>query len=412
MVAPESVRARLVGRLVAGGRISTPAVEGAFRTVPRHVFLPGLPAERAYADEAVPIKWQDGVAISSVSQPSMMAIMLEQLDLRPAQRVLEIGAGSGYNAALIARIVGPSGLVVSIDIDQDLVDSAAAHLTAAGVDGVQLACADGAGGFPAAAPYDRIVLTVGSGDIQPSWVEQLAPAGRLLLPLSIRGSQLSIALDLMAGSPPWLCSCSVSGCAFIRLRGAGAGPARTRAIGPDGLLVRGSDDREIDIDGLLGVLRRPGADRPSGVRLSAADLWDGFGLWLSVADADACRLLVSGPAAELLPGLGPGGDGDGTLSLLDRTGVAALVRGGIGAHGTSSRWPLPAVIRPFGPGGDRLADRLVEHLHRWRSAGRPRAGRLRVRVYPRGTQAIEPDDLAGAIAIETRHSCLLLDWPS
>ena len=194
------MRARLVGRLVAGGRISTPAVEGAFRTVPRHVFLPGLPAERAYADEAVPIKWQDGVAISSVSQPSMMAIMLEQLDLRPAQRVLEIGAGSGYNAALIARIVGPSGLVVSIDIDQDLVDSAAAHLTAAGVDGVQLACADGAGGFPAAAPYDpRIVLTVGSGG-HPAVLG--GATGRRPVGCCCRcrsgDSQLSIALDLMA----------------------------------------------------------------------------------------------------------------------------------------------------------------------------------------------------------------------
>ena len=112
----------------------------------------------------------DGVTTSSASQPSMMAIMLGQLDLQPGHRVLEIGAGTGYNAALMARIVGPGGRVVAVDIDADLVDGAARHLAAAGVDGVELVCADGARGYPPAAPYDRIVLTVGSGDVRPEWV--------------------------------------------------------------------------------------------------------------------------------------------------------------------------------------------------------------------------------------------------
>ena len=104
MGAADRARARLVDELRDGGRLPSAAVEEAFRAVPRHLFLPGMPLNRAYADEAVAVQAVDGVTTSSASQPSMMAIMLDQLDLRPGHRVLEIGAGTGYNAALMARI--------------------------------------------------------------------------------------------------------------------------------------------------------------------------------------------------------------------------------------------------------------------------------------------------------------------
>ncbi len=82
--------------------IRSPAVEAAFRAAPRHLFLPEVPVEQVYRDEAIVTKRQDGVPISSSSQPAIMAIMLEQLALEPGHRVLEIGAGTGYNAALLA----------------------------------------------------------------------------------------------------------------------------------------------------------------------------------------------------------------------------------------------------------------------------------------------------------------------
>src|SRR4029079_19190306 len=198
MGAADRARVRLVGGLRDSGRLCSAAVEEAFRAVPRHLFLPGVPLPRAYADEAVAVQTVDGVTTSSASQPSMMAIMLAQLDLRPGHRVLEIGAGTGYNAALMARLVGRQGHVVSVDIDADLVDGAARHLAAAEVSDVELVCGDGALGHPSAAPYDRIVLTVGSGDVRPEWVAQLAPGGRLLLPLALWGTQVSVALDLGA----------------------------------------------------------------------------------------------------------------------------------------------------------------------------------------------------------------------
>src|SRR5882724_5486560 len=203
----------MVVGLVRGGRIHSPAVRRAFRAVPRHLFLPDLPVAQAYQDEAVATKWVDGVAVSSASQPSMMAIMLEQLELRPGHRVLEIGA--------------------------DLVRGAEEHLLAAGSFSVRLVTGDGALGYPEGAPFDRIVLTVGSWDIQPAWWRQL-------LPLSVRGSQLAVALDLVAGPPPGLHSVSVRSCAFVRLRGTGAGPDSSRALGRDGLAVQTADERPVD----------------------------------------------------------------------------------------------------------------------------------------------------------------------
>jgi protein-L-isoaspartate(D-aspartate) O-methyltransferase len=93
----------LVVRLKAGGSLRTAAVEAAFRSVPRHVFLPDVGVTDVYTDRAFPTKHADGRPISSSSQPAIMAIMLEQLGLQPGQRVLEIGAGTGYNAALMAK---------------------------------------------------------------------------------------------------------------------------------------------------------------------------------------------------------------------------------------------------------------------------------------------------------------------
>ena len=95
------------------------------RTVPRELFLPGVPLEAVYRDAAVVTKVENGVSVSSSSQPAIMALMLRQLDVRPGQRVLEIGAGTGYNAALLRELVGPAGAVDTVDIDPEVAGWAA-----------------------------------------------------------------------------------------------------------------------------------------------------------------------------------------------------------------------------------------------------------------------------------------------
>ncbi|HYK85220.1 MAG TPA: methyltransferase domain-containing protein, partial [Ktedonobacteraceae bacterium] len=157
-----TLREALINRLKGQGVIHTREVEEALRAVPRHLFVPEVDVETAYSDAYVVTKWKDGQAISSSSQPHIMAMMLEMLDLRPGQRVLEIGAGTGYNAALMAHIVGESGRVVTIDLDEDIVEGARKHLSDAGVENVQVVCNDGGLGWEEAMRYDRVILTVGS----------------------------------------------------------------------------------------------------------------------------------------------------------------------------------------------------------------------------------------------------------
>lgn len=143
----DELRDELVDRLCAVGVLRDERVVQAFRSAPRHLFLPGDP-ERAYRDEAVPTKWaSDGRPISSSSQPRVMAVMLEQLGVGCGQRVLEIGAGTGYNAALLSHLVGETGRVITIDIDEDLVEQARRNLAAADVGGVGVVCADGGAGW-------------------------------------------------------------------------------------------------------------------------------------------------------------------------------------------------------------------------------------------------------------------------
>ncbi|MCW0211740.1 MAG: methyltransferase domain-containing protein [Pseudonocardia sp.] len=378
---------RLADDLVRSARIRSTAVAEAFRTVPRHLFLPGVPLAEAYADEAVATQFVDGVATSSASQPSMVAIMLEQLGLRRGQRVLEIGAGTGWNAALMSRIVGPEGVVISLDIDEELVSRAERNLASAGVDGVTVLCADGALGHPDGAPYDRIVLTVGSWDVRPEWIEQLAPGGRILLPLTVRGSQLAIAFD--APGDGLLHSASVRSCAFIRLRGAGAGPEVTIDLGLPGWSVQAAEEVEVDRDAVRSALSEPGRSWPvvPDPGLGEADVWDGVGLWLALGDPAVFRLLATGEAAGSPVGtsLFVGRHRDRvTVALGGPDGFAALVTDDAGSGRPGDH--APVAVRAFGSGGPELAAELMRRIDGWTDAGRPHASDLAVLAAPRGTE--------------------------
>lgn len=377
-------RAQLVADLVRDGRVRSPRVRAALEAVPRHLFLPGRDAAAAYADEAVPIKSEDGVTVSSVSQPSMVAIMLEQLDAAPGHRVLEIGAGAGWNAGLLAHVVGPDGAVTTVDIDEDLVTGARANLAAAGLAAAELntvetVMADGACGHPASAPYDRIELTVGSTGIRPEWVAQLAVGGRLLLPLTVRGSQLSVAFVLTG--PGRLTSTSVRSCAFVRLRGAGAEPGADAVLPGCGWTVQtsGPQVRPAELRVLERAVRERGEDRPSPAPGSVPDLWDGLGLWCALADPGVVRLFGP-PGPGLAAALFPVAGARAGLGLIGDDGCAVLLAEPAGT------------VRSFGPGGGAAADRLVALIGEWVTAGSPHAAELRI-------DAVVPE-LVGAGAID------------
>ncbi|MBP2366650.1 methyltransferase domain-containing protein [Pseudonocardia parietis] len=396
--ATAEARAQLVADLVREGRVHSPRIRAALEAVPRHLFLPGHDPATAYADEAVPIKSDGGVTVSSVSQPSMVAIMLEQLDAAPGHRVLEIGAGAGWNAGLLAHVVGPDGAVTTVDIDDDLVAGARANLAAAGVDGVETVIADGAGGHPGSAPYDRIELTVGSTGVRPEWVAQLVPGGRLVLPLTVRGSQLSVAFALTG--PGRLSSTSVRSCAFVRLRGAGADPGADAVLPGCGWTVQsaGPGAGPAGLRTLERAVREPGEDRPSPAPGSVSDLWDGLGLWCALADPAVVRLFgPSGPglAAALFPLAGARAG----LGLTGHDGCAVLLA------------EPAATIRSFGPGAGAAADRLGALIEDWVAAGRPHAADLRIdAVVPALAVAPGPGPDADREIIDSAGTRLRLSW--
>ena len=153
--------------------------------VPREAFLDrGTSVGHAYSDSPVLLKrGRRGEIISTVSQPTMIAAMLEQLAARQGDRILEIGTASGYNAALLAHLAGPEGLVVSVELEADLAAGAARALEKVGVANAVVLCADGRRGWERAAPYDGIVVTAAATRVEPAWEEQLREGGRLVVPL-------------------------------------------------------------------------------------------------------------------------------------------------------------------------------------------------------------------------------------
>jgi len=128
-------------------------------------------------------RYIDGWPASSTSAASLVATMLELLELRPGMKVLEIGAGTGYNAALMAEIVGDQRLVTTVDVLADVVEQTRRLLAGAGYPGIRVLLGDGFHGAPGQAPFDRIVATVGCSDLSPRWAGQLAAGGVLLIPL-------------------------------------------------------------------------------------------------------------------------------------------------------------------------------------------------------------------------------------
>ncbi|MEU3861233.1 methyltransferase domain-containing protein [Streptomyces sp. NPDC028722] len=202
-----AARAALVREIDADGVWDgDPVWREAFAEVPRHLFVPyyyvagpggyerrwGESSDRqarrrwvrgAYADVPLATRLRDGELLSSSSQPSLMAQMLVALRIREGDRVLEVGAGTGYNAALLAHRLGDDSLVTTIDLEPEITESARQHLAAAGYHPV-VVTGDGARGAPERAPFDRIIATCELPTVPRAWLAQCRPGARVLTPLA------------------------------------------------------------------------------------------------------------------------------------------------------------------------------------------------------------------------------------
>jgi protein-L-isoaspartate(D-aspartate) O-methyltransferase len=396
------LRGALIDKLRDRGSVPTARVEAAFRAVPRHLFLPGVPLKKAYADGPVVTKRdEDGLIISTASQPAIMAVMLEQLQAEPGHRVLEIGAGTGYNAGLLGVLVGDGGLVTTIDVDEDIVAGARAGLAATGIQNVQVVLGDGALGWAGGAPYDRVIATVGVWDLPPAWLEQIAPDGRLVVPLRLRGGvSRSVAFERDGGC--WRSRASTM-CGFIPLRGIADDARHSVPLAPDGSVdLITHQDQVADAVALAGVLDRERSELWTGVLLAGIRPVESLHLWLACVLGNSLSLMpVRASAAER--GLVQPQSGFGSMAVTDGGDLAYLT--GRSAGKTRGKRQQEVGVIGHGTGGGRLAGAVAEEIRSWDRDYRSRP--VQIAIQPAG--GIQ-EPLTGQFVFSRPHGQLAISW--
>ena len=202
-------RSEMVDMQIRGRGISTPSVLDAMKRVPRHLFVPAELVASAYADCALPIDFGQ-----TISQPYIVGLMTDLLRLRGDETILEVGTGSGYQAAILAEI---AARVISLEIEARLVRPAVERLQSLGINNAEIHLADGSCGYPESAPYDGILVTAAAPETPAALLDQLNPGGRLVIPVGSRWSQVLQVWKKDAGGHP-LCDENI-GVRFVPLRG-------------------------------------------------------------------------------------------------------------------------------------------------------------------------------------------------
>lgn len=189
----------------------------AFDVTPRHIFLPESAQHRAYEDAPIPIGFGQ-----TASQPSLQALYLNVLQLTPADRVLEVGTGSGFQTALLAQLAGH---VYSVERIRELSQRARAAIDSLRLSNVALLVGDGTIGWSRYAPYDAILVTAGAPNVPPALIDQLAPGGRMLIPIGDRSTQ---QLTLVRKTGTGVESDTIADCVFVPLLGRFGWPSQER----------------------------------------------------------------------------------------------------------------------------------------------------------------------------------------
>jgi protein-L-isoaspartate(D-aspartate) O-methyltransferase len=396
---------RLIDRLKEKGKIRSESVEQAFRAVPRYLFLPENLKHYACSDETIEIYYYNNnkKIESSALQPSIMATMLELLDLKPGHRVLEIGAGTGYNAALMAEIVGNTGRVVTIDISPRMVEWAQTNLIATDFEKTRVICGDGKLNCSDSAPYDRIIATTAIWDIPFAWYEQLQPNGRMIIPLSIRGTQLLVVFKKVND---YLESIAIDTCKFMKSKGSSCEPHTQVSLNSDFYRINLYISRNcsLDRDVVNRLMEDPSLRSEQLITIREAssipELEESLCLWLAVNEPNFARLWSGNESNEQwFLGIYK----NDCLCLCLIIGAISVI-GNEQENSTSKHCGVFVYNYGF---DDTLAYRLIDHIHAWDAAGRPNSDNLQIRAYPIQTE-YEPDE--GETIIEAESSKFIFKW--
>lgn len=389
----QEFRDALVDKIIKGherrGMTLRADVERALRTVPRELFLPGVSLEEAYEDTAVVTKRGDGVNLSSVSAPHLIADMLGQACGR---HVLEIGSG-GYNAALLREIAGPDGSVTTVDIDPDVTNRARACLNEAGYSDVNVVCADAEFEIEPGRRYDEIIVTVGAWDVPPAWVGQLTNEGTLVVPLRTLGMSHSWALQRCGDH---LISQSNHLCGFVPMQGAGASKGQSVALGDGINLWLTESHQNIDGAALQGVFSTERNEAASGVIVPDGRRVPDLDLWLATHLPGFAVMIAAQSAVD-----------SGLVVPSWRFGTPTSVHGATLAYRGPLRQIATAefehVVYAHGPDAASAAKQMAAQIRAWDHAGRPAPT---LHVVPHDM----PADFPEGMVLNKRHSRIVFTW--
>ena len=206
----EKNRINLVEMLKNQGRINSKKIEKAFLAIPREKFIPNIFEKYAYSD--TPLEIGDGQTISA---PHMVAIMCEELVLNEGQKILEIGTGSGYHAAIVAKIIEPNGHIYSIERHKNLAEKAKQNLRNLNIKNITIEVGDGSEGLKKYSPYDRIYVTCAAPIIPQPLIDQLKDPGKMLIPVG----RTICTLYLLEKNKGKIKKENRGGCAFVPMLG-------------------------------------------------------------------------------------------------------------------------------------------------------------------------------------------------
>jgi protein-L-isoaspartate(D-aspartate) O-methyltransferase len=364
----ESSSLRLLRHLDASVHAPQGFIRAALARVPRALFLPSWASDSAYLDTPITILGNDNSVRSVCSQPSAIVAMLDLLNAQPGQAILEIGGGTGFNAALLGEIVGPSGRVDSLEIECDLAECGNKTIRSLGIQNTTVVHGNGMkGGMNP--PYDGIIVSTGISDIPEAWIQQLSPGGRIVCPLVLGpGIQKGVGFCKVGEE---LQSFRLIDCSFMPIVGDAEWPTTTLTNG-QGIWIECSSSLQIkwgDVSKWLHTSKRSSV--PIGA-LRRSEILSGFDLWLALhAEGNCCvaTSLAGRPDSNLIPEVfcyeGGAANTACTRGLVTTQGIALL------SVLTEGEYNSEITLGITCGGEDVTSNKLVELLSKWDAVGRP-----------------------------------------